>query len=142
MKKLIFALVFFVFVSDAYSQAGVGVSSGGVGMGMRIPINGHKNMQHSNRLENQVQELKHDLDLNDDQVMKVRSLLIERDRMRQSGNKMPSQDFDKRMQLILTSDQYATYNKLKQENHQQKKESKKETKKAPLPQSEWDDVYR
>lgn len=121
-------------------------------MGMNIPINGRKNTQRSNRLENQVQQLKNDLDMNDDQVIKVRGLLVERDRARQrgDGNEMSNEEFDKRMQEILTPEQYTKYNELKLQKREDRKETKKETKKEnskeakkePLPESEWDDVYR
>ncbi|MEP7168988.1 MAG: hypothetical protein ABI855_06410, partial [Bacteroidota bacterium] len=79
---------------------------------------------------------------NDDQVMKVRGLLMERARARERGNKMSNEDFDKRMQEILTPEQFTKYNELKQQKRADRKEGKKETKKEPLPESQWDDVYR
>ena len=146
MKKIIVASVFLFLAYHGFPQGavGVGVGTGGVGMGMRIPLN-HKNAKHTDRIENQVQEMKHDLNLNDDQVVKVRSVFIERDRMHQQGNKMSNKDFDKRMQEILTPEQLPKYNELKQRKREERKNQKgntKDNKKEPLPESQWDDVYR
>jgi protein CpxP len=140
--KLAIAIGLVLGTDDVFSQVGVGIGTGGFGMGMRIPINGRNNSQRSNRLESQVQDMKHDLDLKDDQVVKVRGLLIERDRDHQRGNKMSNEDFDKRMQEILTPDQYSKYNELKQQKRQDRQQNKKDNKKDALPESDWDDVYR
>lgn len=136
-----------IFMSaDGFSQIGIGFGTGGFGMGMNIPINGRKHQQRSNRLENQVQQLKHDLDLNDDQVVKVRGLMIERDRARQKGdrNAMSNEEFDNRMKEILTPEQFTKYTELKQQKHEdrQTKKDEKSKEKEPLPDSKWDDVYQ
>lgn len=143
MKKIIILMALFLITADGFSQIGIGIGSGGFGMGMNIPIN-HKNAKRTDRIENQVQQLKHDLNLNEDQVVQVRNLFIERDRKRQrKGNEaMTGPEFDKRMQEILTAEQYTKYSELKQQKREEKKESKKDNKKETVPESEWDDVYR
>jgi periplasmic protein CpxP/Spy len=151
LNKLIITVAFLLFADGVFAQIGIGFGTGGFGMGMNIPIN-KKKSQRNNRMESQVQQLKNDLDLNDDQVIKVRGLLIERDRARQRGDRdtMSNEDFDKRMQEILTSEQYAKYTDLKQQKREERKEGmkeknkekEKEKEKEKLPESDWDDVYR
>ena len=65
---------------DAFSQVGVGVSSGGYGMGTSIGIRAHGGGHQGKNPEKQVQQLKKDLDLTDDQVVQVRNLMMERER--------------------------------------------------------------
>lgn len=142
ISKTVLAVAFAFATHTAFAQIGIGIGSGGFGMGMNIPIN--KSKHRTERIEGQVQQLKQDLNLTDDQVLQVRNLLIERDRANSRRNKnMSREDFDNRMSQILTPEQNARYDELKQAKREEKRsEKKEEEQKKKLPESQWDDVYR
>ncbi|MFI5218890.1 MAG: hypothetical protein ACHQNT_05320 [Bacteroidia bacterium] len=143
ISSLLFTATFFICGGSAFSQAGVGIGTGGFGIGMHVPLNSKKAQRNKN-LDKQVDQLKHDLNLNDEQVVKVRSLLIERERSHNGGGKnaMAKEQFNLRMQEILTTEQYTKFNEPKQQKREGKEEVKDEKKKEPTPPEEWDDVYR
>jgi hypothetical protein len=147
MKKMVVAVLLLFFGIDGFSQVSIGVGSGGFGMGMRVPINGKK--QRAQNLENKVQQIKSDLNLDSAQTVQVRSLLVERDRKKSKREPMPREEFNKRMDEILTVEQKEKF----QEMGKQKRETKDrqprpvnnadstKTKQA-APDTEWDDVYK
>lgn len=147
MKKIITALLFassfLVCVDHTVAQVGIGFGTNGFGIGMHVPIKGNK-AERSKQIDRQVNQLKQDLDLNDEQVVKVRGLLIEKERSQSQGrnNVMTREQFDLRMQEILTAGQYAKFNELKQQKREAKKEDIDTKKKEPSSSEEWDDVYR
>jgi len=143
LNKLIIAAALIIYADGVTAQVGIGFGTNGFGIGMNIPV--HKNnKKRSERTEQQVQQLKQDLDLNDEQVVKVRSLLIDRDRSheRSARKAMTHEQFDQRMQEILSAEQYTKFSELKQQKREEKKEIRKEDSKEPVPPSQWDDVYR
>ena len=146
MKKIIivlFASAFFICADRAIAQIGIGIGTNGFGIGMNVPVNGRK-AQKSKHLDKQVDQLKRDLDLNDEQVVKVRSLLIERDRShnRTGKKEMTGEQFNLRMQEILTDEQNIMYAKLRQQKREEKKDMKPGKEKESTPPDEWDDVYK
>lgn len=151
MKKLIIAAALLVCADNGFAQIGIGIGTGGFGFGMNFPIH-RNNSQRSKNIDKQVQQLKEDLDLNDEQEVKVRNLLIDRQRSydRNGRDAMTREQFDSRMEEILIAEQYSKYNELKQEKRESKRETKKEIreeedkedKKKSVPPSEWDDIYQ
>ena len=142
-------LFFFLFssVDFCFAQIGIGIGSGGFGIGMNIPVN-RKNPRNEQRIEKQIQQLKTDLNLNEEQEKNVRNLIIERDRRSQQSRKkvMSHEEFDQRMQGILTPEQNARFNEIKQQKRESRMEKepekKQDNKKEALPESQRDDVYR
>ncbi|GEM_PF-3096767 len=147
MKNFIFRFIFsgclFAFGLDATAQIGIGIGTGGIGVGFGINP-GRNNPER--RIEKQVREMKKDFDLTPEQEKEVRSLLIERDRSRQSRKHEPMtmMEFDGRMKEILTEEQYVNYTERKQERKDDVRsgKSRQREQKDDLPESQWDDVYR
>jgi hypothetical protein len=146
MNKILAFILVMLFSLNAFCQVGIGIGTGGVGIGMHIPIN--KKKQRMENIESKVQQMKSDLDLDSSQVLKVRNLLVERDRKRHKGNLMTREEFNRRMDEILTDDQRARFKEL----HRRKSYKEPEQKTSPNNDStqttpgdkelEWDDVYR
>src|SRR4051812_11049261 len=103
MKKIIVALLFLFAAVDGFSQVGIGIGSGGMGMGVRIPI--HSKRQKAQNMENKVQQMRSDLNLDSAQVVQVRGLLVERERRQSKGQPMAREEFNKRMDEILSPEQ-------------------------------------
>src|SRR5690242_14452890 len=91
--KRSFILILLVFIAaSSYSQIGIGIGSGGMGVGMRFPI--HSKKQQAQNIENKVQHMRTDLNLDSSQVIKVRGLLVERDRRQSKGQSMSREEFN------------------------------------------------
>lgn len=152
MKKFITVLsliVLFSGIDMAVAQIGIGIGTGGIGMGVSIPINNKRKAERRERIEEEVQYLKKELELNDDQLVKVRGLFIERERSRERNarKRMTRTQFDEGMQKILTEEQYQEYIQLRPSKPETKpedikEEKEQEKKKETGNPADWDDVYR
>jgi hypothetical protein len=147
MKKVFAFVVVMLFSVNAFCQIGIGIGTGGVGIGMHIPIN--KKKQRMENIESKVQQMKSDLELDSSQVIKVRNLLVERDRKRHKGTPMTREEFNRRMDEILTDDQRARFKELhRRKSHQdpaKKTAANNDSTQTTPPtekEAEWDDVYR
>ena len=116
MRKLIFAIFLFLASLHGYSQVGIG-------MGFHIPLNGNSSGQQGHNTENEVQRMKSDLALNDDQVIKVRSLLVERQRRHNGSDPMTPREFNQRLETILTPQQLNKLAEIKQQKQQHKSQT-------------------
>jgi hypothetical protein len=144
MKKLIVLIVILIAAADAYSQVGVGIGTGGMGVGINIPLNRKK--QRMQNMESKVQQMRRDLSLDSAQTVKVRGLLVERERRKNKGEPMPREEFNRRMDEILTTEQKEKF----KEMHRQKRQERLPAD-SPKPDNgakkdttntEWDDVYK
>ena len=135
------------FVTDGFPQVSIGIGGGGFGMGARIPIHS-RNKQKAEKIENQVQRMKSDLNLDSAQLVQVRSLLVERDRRKSKREPMPRSEFNKRMDEILTPEQKAKFQEIRKQKRQSKEPQNAPASvdttnsKQPAEETEWDDVYK
>jgi hypothetical protein len=114
MKKAFVAVLLLFIARDGFSQVGIGMGGGGFGMGMRIPL-GHK-QQQTEDMDSQVQRMKKDLNLDSTQVLELRSLLVEHDRRSSNKETMSKEEFNSRMDAILTPQQKERFRELRSQN--------------------------
>jgi hypothetical protein len=146
MKKLFFTFLSMAFSLYAFPQAGVGIGmgGGGFGMGMHIPLSKKNDAEHIDRnIEYRVQEMKTDLKLDDKQTVKLRGILIERERRKQGPNPMSPKEYNERLREFLTPEQYNTLVDIRKQRQQQQKiqPNKKQGEPQPANNQDPDDVY-
>jgi len=146
MKKLIFTFFSIAFSLHGFTQGGfgIGMGGGGFGMGMHIPLNKTNNAEKIDRnIEYRVQEMKTDLKLDDKQTVKLRNILIERERRRQGPNPMSPKEYNERLREFLTPEQYNTLVDIRKQRQQQQKiqPNNKQAAPHPDPNQDPDDVY-
>jgi hypothetical protein len=145
MKNTFITIVVLLVSVNAFSQVGIGIGSGGAGIGLHFPIN--KKKQRMENVEQKVQQIKEDLHLDSSQVLKVRSLMVERERKKHKREPMRREEFNRRMNEILTDEQKIKFKEMYRKKSY--KESPQKTSNVPdstsspdIKEAEWDDVYR
>jgi hypothetical protein len=146
MKKIILLMMVLFAASDVFSQIGVGIGTGGMGVGVHIPLN--KKKQRMQNIETKVQQMRRDLELDSVQVLKVRSLLIERERRKSKGEPMLRDEFNRRIDEMLTDEQKVKFKELHRQERQSKapaiaeRKDSTSVKQKVEPDTDWDDVYK
>src|SRR5262245_9058789 len=105
LKGFIPVIILFLSSTTAFSQFGFGFGSMGGGIGVTIPVN-NNSRQRSHFIDEEIQKMKKDLALDSSQVVKVRGLLVERDRRMSHKDPMTGKEYDQRIREILNDEQY------------------------------------
>jgi hypothetical protein len=143
MKNLI-GILMMSFCFHAFGQVGIGIGMGGPGYGMGVTIPaGGKGAEKSQKIDEQAKQMKHDLNLSKKQEADVRGLLVERDRRSNGANHMQPQEFNQRLDEILTPEQRIQLRELREKHHetQPQQQPAERNEKQPAPKGDTDDVY-